>query len=235
MSTKILVADFETTTYDGQTSTEVWASAVVELGSEDVKVFHSIGETYGYFLSQKQSLIVYYHNLKFDGSFWISYLMYDLQYTLAGVAQKEDLTDFHFMTRKEMPNKSYMYTISDKGMWYSIVIKDQNHIFELRDSLKLLPFSVKAIGKAFKTKHQKLEMEYKGLRYANCKITDEEMGYIKNDVLVMNEALKITFDQGHDRLTIGSCCLDEFQKGYDRVDYQNMFPNLYEIELAENE
>lgn len=233
MSTKILVADFETTVYDGQTSTEVWASAVVELGSEDVKVFHSIGETYGYFLSFKQNLIVYYHNLKFDGSFWISYLMYDLGYSIAGVSTKEDLTDFRFLPRREMQNKSYSYTISDKGMWYAITIKDRGHYIELRDSLKLLPFSVKAIGKAFKTKHQKLEMEYKGLRYANCKISDDELQYIKNDVLVMNEALKITFDQGHDKLTIGACCLDEFKKGYDVEDYETMFPNLYEIELDE--
>lgn len=235
MSTKILVADFETTVYDGQTSTEVWASSVVELGSEDVKVFHSIGETYGYFLSLKQNLIVYYHNLKFDGSFWISYLMYDLGYTVAGVSTKEDLSDFRFLPRREMQNKTYSYTISDKGMWYAITIKDRSHYIELRDSLKLLPFSVKAIGKAFKTKHQKLEMEYKGLRYANCKITDEELEYIKNDVLVMNEALKTTFDQGHTKLTIGACCLDEFKKGYDVEDYETMFPNLYEIELDENE
>lgn len=153
MSAKILVADFETTVYDGQTSTEVWASSVVELGSEDVKVFHSIGETYGYFLSFKQNLIVYYHNLKFDGSFWISYLMYDLGYTVAGVSTKEDLSDFRFLPRREMQNKTYSYTISDKGMWYAITIKDRSHYIELRDSLKLLPFSVKAIGKEIGRAH----------------------------------------------------------------------------------
>lgn len=228
---KRLVGDFETTVYDGQTSTEVWASAVVEIGSEDVQIFGSIGQTYGYFISLRSNIICYYHNLKFDGSFWMSYLLYDLKYQLAGVYTKEDYSDFQFMSRKDMPNKSYSYVISDKGMWYSIVIKDRGHIIELRDSLKLLPFSVKAIGKAFKTKHQKLSMEYKGYRYANCKISEDEKEYIKNDVLVMAEALKITFDQGHDKMTIGSCCLSEFKLGYDKQDYENMFPNLYEIQL----
>ena len=36
------VADFETTVYEGQTSTEVWAAAIVEIGSSMVTVLHSI-------------------------------------------------------------------------------------------------------------------------------------------------------------------------------------------------
>lgn len=31
--------DFETVTYDGIEETEVWAAAIVELGSEDVLIF----------------------------------------------------------------------------------------------------------------------------------------------------------------------------------------------------
>ena len=34
-------ADFETTVYSGQKTTEVWAAACVELFSEEVKIFHS--------------------------------------------------------------------------------------------------------------------------------------------------------------------------------------------------
>ena len=41
---RIFVGDFETTVYKGQEDTEVWASACVELGTEDVKIFHSIDE-----------------------------------------------------------------------------------------------------------------------------------------------------------------------------------------------
>ena len=39
-------ADFETTVYDGQTSTEVWASAVVELHTEKVLIFSDIATTF---------------------------------------------------------------------------------------------------------------------------------------------------------------------------------------------
>ena len=52
---RIFVGDFETTVFEGQTSTEVWASACVELFSEDVKIFHSIDEQYEYFLSLKNN------------------------------------------------------------------------------------------------------------------------------------------------------------------------------------
>ena len=72
-SRRTFVGDFETTVYDGQTSTEVWASACVEIGTEDVKIFHSIDEQYEYFTSLKTNIRCYYHNLKFDGQFWLYY------------------------------------------------------------------------------------------------------------------------------------------------------------------
>ena len=45
------VGDFETTVYEGQSCTEVWASACVEMYTEDVSIFHSIGEQFDYFVS----------------------------------------------------------------------------------------------------------------------------------------------------------------------------------------
>ena len=47
---KTFVADFETTVYDGQESTEVWASALADMNDENdtVFVFHSIDETLEY-------------------------------------------------------------------------------------------------------------------------------------------------------------------------------------------
>ncbi|MBQ5686557.1 MAG: hypothetical protein IIV23_02550, partial [Ruminococcus sp.] len=57
---RVFVGDFETTVYDGQEYTEVWASACVEVGSEDVSVFSSIDEQFDYFISLACNLIVYY-------------------------------------------------------------------------------------------------------------------------------------------------------------------------------
>lgn len=232
-----LVGDFETTVYTGQTHTEVWASALVPLYSEDVMVFHSINETWDYITSLEKHLVIYYHNLKFDGSFWIDFFLIQLGYKQASKQLDENGLIYEWKKEKEMENNTFKYIISDMGQWYSITIKAKNHIIELRDSLKLLPFSVKKIGKSFATKHKKLDMEYEGMRYAGCNITDEEMEYIKNDVLVVKEALEIMFNEGHNKLTIGSCCLAEFKRtllqGPD--DYKLFFPDLYKIGIPEEQ
>ena len=231
---RYFVGDFETTVYKGQVNTEVWASASVELFTEDVKIFHSIEEQFNYFVSLNCNIVAYYHNLKFDGAFWLSYLLVDLGYEQAYTKLTENSNEVEWLKDKEMKNKSFKYSISDKGMWYSIIIKVKDHFIEIRDSLKLLPFSVKRIGDSFKTKHKKLDMEYTGFRYAGCTITDKEKEYIANDVLVIKEALEIMFQEGHNKLTIGSCCLSEYMNLMGKDDYELFHPNVYKIELDEN-
>lgn len=233
------MCDFETTVYKGQVNTEVWASASVELYTDDVNIFHSIDEQYNYFIQQNCNIIAYYHNLKFDGAFWLSYLLVDKGYKQAIRKTGKAETDVTWIEEKYMENKTVKYSISDKGMWYTIVIKINNKIIEIRDSLKLLPFSVKRIGESFGTKHKKLDMEYTGFRYAGCTITDDEKRYIANDVLVVKEALEIMFNEGHNNLTIGSCCLEEYRNickksTKNELDYKEMYPNLYDIKLDTN-
>lgn len=228
------MCDFETTVYEGQTSTEVWASASVEFYTENVNIFHSIDEQFQYFKALNCDIVAYYHNLKFDGNFWLSYLLTKLKYEQAIHYLNDEQTQAEFIAIKDMKNKTFRYTISDMGQWYTLTIKVNNHIIELRDSLKLLPFSVKQIGKSFKTKHQKLDMEYIGYRYAGCNITDEEKQYIANDVLVVKEALEQLFNDGHYKLTIGSCCMEEYKKTTGAYDYKDLFPLLDEVALDKN-
>lgn len=226
------MGDFETTVYKEQVNTEVWASASVELFTEDVNIFHSISDQFDYFKSLKQNIIVYYHNLKFDGAFWLSYLMVDLGFKQAcEQLDAENPFKIRWLQEKEMQNNTFKYSVSDRGQWYTIIIKVGGHFIEIRDSLKLLPFSVKRIGESFGTKHKKLDMEYTGFRYAGCDITDDEKKYIANDVLVVKEALEIMFNEGHTDLTIGSCCLKEYKRTVGKDDYNMFFPNLYEISL----
>lgn len=226
------VADFETTVYDGQKETEVWASALVKLYTEDVHILHSISDTFDWLLWQNKNIVLYYHNLAFDGSFWLDFLMKNKNYEQAYEVINEEKHEYKFLRDKQMKNGSFKYVISDKGQWYSITIKTHTGKFiQLRDSYKLLPFSVEAIGKNFDTKHKKLQMEYKGFRYAGCNITDEEKEYIKNDVLVIKEALEIMFNEGHTELTIGSCCLKEYKKKFSKTCWEDMFPDLTKFPL----
>ena len=222
------VADFETTVYEGQTSTEVWAAAIVEIGSSMVTVLHSIEEFLTYVLTSDEveaDSIIYFHNLKFDGSFILDYLLKDDRF--------KDVTEAQFKPKelKSIDYNYFNYMISAMGQWYSMNVQYNGKHIEFRDSLKLLPFSVKAIGKGFKTEHQKLDMEYEGKRYAGCEITPEEEAYIKNDVLVVKEALEYMFDDGEDGMTIGSCCMKEYKEvsTFDSTDWKNLFPDLTKI------
>lgn len=238
---RVFCCDFETTVFPGQISTEVWAAACVEMFTDDVKIYHSIEEQFNYFRSLKSNIIAYYHNLKFDGAFWLSYLMVDLEYEQAAVKRstgaadfqpEDEADDFAFIEPWNMKAKTFQYSVGDLGQWYKILVKlDKDHYLEIRDSLKLLPFSIASIGKAFKTEHQKLEMEYTGFRYAGCEITADERKYIANDVLVLKEAMEVMYTQGNRKITIGSCCLTEWQKTMTKSQYQEYFPNLYQYRI----
>lgn len=220
------VGDFETTVFNGQTYTEVWASALVEMHTENVIIHTTINETLDFLFKLYDNVKIYYHNLKFDGEFWLAFFLTELH-----MKQAYDKKNKCWIADNKMENNTFKYSISSKGQWYTITIKAHDKLIVIQDSLKLLPFSVEKIGKSFGTKHQKLTMEYEGFRMAGGEITPEERNYIANDVLVVKEALEIMFGQGHDKLTIGACCLSEFKKFYDRQDYKVFFPNLTTVKL----
>lgn len=233
---KYYICDFETTVYEGQQYTEVWASALVEIGTEEPIILNSIQDTLDYFIKQKTNIIAYYHNLKFDGAFWLDFLLTKTKYKQACTPKSDyNIYDVEWVATKEMKPSTFKYSISRMGQWYKIIIKlPNNFVLEIRDSLKLLPFSVKKIGKDFHTKHQKLDMEYEGFRYSGCEITEDEQEYIKNDVMVVNEGLQTMFNEGHNSLTIGSCCLQEYKNIIGKKSFYSMFPDLYEFKINED-
>lgn len=227
---KRFVADFETTTYKGITRTEVWASAIVEVGTEDVALDTSIEAFINRVLQIGEHSIIYFHNLKFDGSFIIDYLLNHperFNHLLAA--------DGGLLTRKEVVKRGlngFNYMVSADGQWYMICLFQDGIEYRFQDSLKLLPFSVKVIGKAFNTKHQKTTIDYVGFRKPNGTLSKQEKEYISNDVLVVKEALESMFSEGHDRMTIGSCCMDEFSHiaFHDKRERNILFPDLKKVE-----
>ena len=198
-----MVADFETTVYEGQKTTEVWSACWGYLFEDSIEQRGNIDDFLDFLFKENISIICYFHNLKFDGIFILSNILH---------------RGYSWCMEKKinkMPSKTYKTLISDKNRFYSITIKHSaNSKIEFRDSLKLLPFSLDQISKAFNTEHKKLSMEYVGYRYANCPISIEEKMYIMNDVYVLKEAMEIMIKKGHDKLTIGSCCMSEFKKTY---------------------
>ena len=230
-----IYADFETTT-DSKEETKVWSAASIIGGTENkpenVKVQTNIKDFFNYIFNLPVSeMRIYFHNLKFDGTFILQYLLRQKwlkpNYTFD---ENGNANGFKDETGWKMKPGTFRYNISSKGMWYSITIRTYKQCIEIWDSLKLLPMPLKSLGKAFKTEHQKLEMDY-----ACDHITKENLPYIQNDVLVLKECMEYMFSQNIDKMTIGSACLDEYMSPIPEAKKEALFPDLTSIMIPDLE
>ena len=88
---KNYVGDFETATWF-EDETYVWAWAVCEIGNEDhIEINNSI-ETFFDFCKKEKNPVIYFHNLKFDGSFIISYLLENGYKHIKDKKERDNLT-----------------------------------------------------------------------------------------------------------------------------------------------
>ena len=213
---KYYVADFETTTREEDC--HVWAYAVCEVGnSENIIIGRTLEEFMEWCRSQKENPKVFFHNLKFDIQFIIQWLF------LNGYK--------HVEKPEEKDTKTFTTLISDKGMYYSCEVifekkgKRVNKI-TFQDSLKLIPLSVDAIAKSFKLPQQKGKIDYKAHDFlpVGSPLTPEEEEYIKGDVQIVAHAVDYFHKQGLDKMTIGSCALNEYKKIIKKRNFDRYFP-----------
>lgn len=155
--------------------------------------------------------------LKFDGEFIISYLLNN---------------NFEWIKdRKEAKDNTFTTLISDFGVFYQITVYFKvNGNKKIKatfiDSLKIIPFSVKQISKAFDLEESKLEIDYLEERSRNHTLTKEEKDYIKNDVVIVAKALHVLFSEGLLKMTQGSNALSDFKSMKNERSYSHLFPEL---------
>lgn len=201
--------DFETTTTPEDL--RVWAWGAVDI--DTLEFFHATDIALFFAFMKKNKGIYYFHNLKFDGEFLLSFAMRKL-----GMCYS-----------KERVANTFDCIISAVGQFYELeftfqVYKSWKNSVKVYDSLKKLPFSVKTIAEAFHLPIKKGEIDYRKTRPLGYKPTMDELDYLKNDCEIVARALKIQFDEGLVRMTIGSDALNTFismTKGFDK-----MFPVL---------
>lgn len=201
-----LVADFETTT--DVNDCRVWAYAFCEVGVYQVEYGNSIEDFF-----DKISRIparIYFHNLAFDGSFILDAIM---------------KRGYLYTNDKFIGKKKFSTLISKEGKWYSITVKWENGVrTEFRDSLKKLPMAVSSIAKTFGLEETKLSIDYKAYRAPGHQLTQEEIAYIKNDVVIVAKAIDMQLKQGMNKLTVGADSLAEYKRL--NKDFKKFFPIL---------
>jgi hypothetical protein len=211
------VADFETTslkTYELVGETYVWAACLMEIDNTDNYVIeNNIDDFMKHFGNESKA--VYFHNLKFDGEFIISYLLQN---------------GWSYSNKKNV--KTFNTIISDTGQWYSIELIHKK--FNKRyvktifyDSLKKIPLAVRDVAKTFNLGDSKGIIDYEKHRERNHIITDEEKDYIYHDCLIMAKALKIQFDEGLNKMTISSDSLNYYKTLIGgRKPFSYLYPTL---------
>ena len=208
-------ADFETTT--DENDCRIWAYALCNI--DDPEEFH-YGTTFEEFMEfcshPKQNYTLYVHNLKFDGSFVISWLLH---------------SGFDYISdRKERRDHTFTTLITDMGQFYAIEIYFEvkgHHTNKVKilDSLKIFPnFSVERVAEGFALPIRKLEIDYKMKRPIGWKLTEQEIAYIRNDVEIMARALKIMFDEGLNKMTIAGDAFASYKEFVPK--FRKRFPVL---------
>lgn len=195
-------ADFETTT--DEDDCRVWAYAVCSIDDPSEFIYGTSFEEFINFCAHpKKNYTLYFHNLKFDGSFILSWL---LRNGYRYISDKKERADYTFTT-----------LITDMGQFYAIEIyfKVKNHHVnkvKILDSMKIFPnFSVEKVAEGFALPIRKLEIDYKMHRPIGWKLTGEEVDYIRNDVEIMARALNIMFSEGLNKMTIAGDAFKSFK------------------------
>lgn len=213
---KRYMADFETAVWDPK-ETWVWAWCYCEIGNEEnIKVGNNIDEFMQNCYELKNSTF-YFHNEKFDGEFIIYWL---LTHEYKHVEKKEDIADNTFTT-----------LISDMGIFYQICVyfkvgNKKVHKVTFIDSLKIIPLSVKEIPKAFGLTEAKGEIDYKYPRPKGWLLTQEEIEYIKYDVIIVSKALHTLFEEKLLKMTQGANALADYKDIINKYRFMHYFPEL---------
>lgn len=205
---RALVADFETTTLPDDC--RVWAWAMADVSPDPVVTYGTELDDFMEIVS-RETLTVWFHNLKFDGSFvldWLfrhGYTHTDERYPRAG---------------------EFTSLISSMGMFYQIQIRGyRGHLLTLKDSLKKIPMKVSEVAQAFDLDEGKGEIDYTAHRPRGYQPTLEEWDYIRRDVEIIAKAMHVRLQDGS-KLTVGADALTDYKQLFGKKLFDKYFPVL---------
>lgn len=202
------VADFETTTqetYESDNETRVWLYAICDENANIVNLGDNIDDFMA-FIKGLYGKVIYFHNLKFDGEFILSWLFKN------GYLYSDELS---------LP-RCFNTLIGEMGEFYGIDIKyTKNKILHIYDSLKLLPFKVEQIAIDFGLPILKGKIDYSD--YTINKTTIE---YVCHDVKIVAMALSQIKSEGMKHRTTASCAYHNYMSMRSENYINQCFPDL---------
>lgn len=204
-------ADFETSTrlVNGKVNVYLWG-ILSENGN-----YKQVGVNLDSFMKEisnyNTSPTIYFHNLSWDGSFIVHWLVDN---------------GYSFVDKVEGNYEDKIFTwISDYNTSiYTIKVRVDKYIIKFVDSYKILVNSVDKLGKALGK--EKLDLDYDKYTHFNTieEVPQELMDYLIRDIDIVRETM-ITFKSGVNKtkLTIASTMYNEFKNFYGENNFKKDF------------
>lgn len=199
----MLSCDFETTK-NPDNSMRVWMADICTI---DGLYAHSTHDGIETFVDEAfaDDNILYFHNLKFDGSYLINYL-HSIGYIWADHPQNPGEMSF---------------LVTDRNVWFmGMVISKEGKIINIRDSLKKIPLPVSRIPEAYDLPVFKGEIDYKAPRPLGYRPSEKEISYVRRDTEIVARALYHDISNGFTALTAPADAMEDYKK---RVDFDRLF------------
>jgi hypothetical protein len=206
---KHYVADFETVTRADDC--RVWCWGIVEVDDPQLEKV-KVGLDLDSFMESITDCnrLVWFHNLGFDGSFILDWLFINgFKHTT-----EDNLIAGEFSTLIDKYTKIYTITVKFKS----------GNTTEFRDSYKKLVMSVRAIAHTYNLDISKGDIDYHAFRPIGYEPTEEEWDYLRRDVSIVGQALKILLDNGMTRLTAASDALQDYKGSISAAQFAQYFP-----------
>ena len=152
---------------------------------------------------------IYFHNLRYDGSYIISWLLHHKYEYVERIDSEQQFTS----------------VITENGLFYEISFSTPDKTIVFHDSLKKVPISLAQMPKAYGLDIEKLDMSYHQ-RASDHVATEQEIEYQKNDVYIPAQVLDIQYTQGLTKMTSSADAMEDYKNRIGKSNFKKFFPIL---------
>ena len=192
----IYCADFETTSVtnyeiDGYVRVWLWSLVSANYIGEQTEYYGFTLESFLDKIVEIDPDVVYFHNLRFDGQFIMSYLV-ENNYVFG---------------------EDYKVLLDDMGNWYQIELINGDDKIKIWDSLKKYPNqTVNDIAHLYGIEGKKEKPYFDLYRPEGYTPTPEEVEYCLQDSRIVANAIYSDIKRGHTKMTLTSDAYEEVRK-----------------------